>query len=90
MIHQDGPVERGRIYKHKPIAGKGKCSDGRQERNPRTASEGGMWKPFGDDGRERLLFSPAESKAPFSLLGMKNPDIPSDQPIQGRPLYIFA
>lgn len=43
MIHQDCLVERGRIYRHKTIAGKGKYSNGREEQNPSIASDGVPW-----------------------------------------------
>lgn len=37
MIHQDCLVESGGIYKHKIIAGRGKCPNERERQNPSIA-----------------------------------------------------
>lgn len=75
MIHQDCLIELGRIYKHKIIAGRGKCPNERgpesiytQDTKPETQHSLAYGSNSEISGSNRLLFSPEENEAIFTLL----------------------
>lgn len=75
MICQDCLGERGRIYKQKITAGRGKCPNERgmesiytQDTRPQKRYSLAYGSNSEVNGSNRLLFSPEENKATFTLL----------------------